>query len=249
MSQANVELVLKGYWAFVGGDLETVADMLDPDIEWIAVDPSEAAGHEGVLSILADRFEDGYRVEIERCVGIGDDVAVSFRVAGEERDETDDRPLADAALLHRRPLRRRRHRPRRPGLPRAGVPAPRSGARGGRARRRGALTEPQWWEVRRRVSSRRPATYRCPFCNRLLHAMSDHVLIAPEGDSTRRRHAHAQCVAACARGRAGSSPTTTGAREQAGHDADRVALPPAVAPIVSGPCASESSPAAATAPG
>ena len=93
MSQANVELVLRGYRAFVDGDLETVADMIDPDIEWISVDPSESAGHEGVLSILADRFEDGYRVEIERCVGIGDDVAVSFRVAGEERDATDDRPL------------------------------------------------------------------------------------------------------------------------------------------------------------
>jgi hypothetical protein len=25
--------------------------------------------------------------------------------------------------------------------------------------------------------------------------MSDHVLIAPEGDSSRRRHAHADCVA------------------------------------------------------
>jgi len=93
VSQANVELVLRGYWAFVGGDLETVADMLDPDIEWIAVDPSESAGHEGVLTILADRFRDGYRVEIERCVGMGDDVAVSFRVAGEEKDASDDRPL------------------------------------------------------------------------------------------------------------------------------------------------------------
>jgi ketosteroid isomerase-like protein len=93
VSQANVELVLRGYRAFVDGDLDAVAEMLDPDIEWIAVDPSESAGHEGVLSILADRFEDGYRVEIERCVGIGDDVAVSFRVAGVERDASDDRPL------------------------------------------------------------------------------------------------------------------------------------------------------------
>jgi uncharacterized protein len=93
MSQANVELVLRGYWAFVAGDLDAVAEMLDPDIEWVAVDPADAAGHDSVLSILADRFEDGYRVEIERCVGIGDDVAVSFRVAGEERDATDDRPL------------------------------------------------------------------------------------------------------------------------------------------------------------
>jgi len=29
----------------------------------------------------------------------------------------------------------------------------------------------------------------------MLHAMSDHVLIAPEGDSNRRRHAHVECVA------------------------------------------------------
>jgi ketosteroid isomerase-like protein len=93
MSQANVELVVRGYWAFVGGDLETVAEMLDPDIEWIAVDPGESAGHDSVLSILADRFEDGYRVEIDRCEALGDDVAVSFRVAGEEKDASDDRPL------------------------------------------------------------------------------------------------------------------------------------------------------------
>jgi hypothetical protein len=26
--------------------------------------------------------------------------------------------------------------------------------------------------------------------------MSDHVLIAPEGDTSRRRHAHSECVAA-----------------------------------------------------
>jgi ketosteroid isomerase-like protein len=93
MSQANVELVVRGYWAFVGGDLDAVAEMLDPDIEWIAIDPAESAGHESVLTILADRAAEGYRVEIERCVGIGDDVAVSFRVAGEERDASDERPL------------------------------------------------------------------------------------------------------------------------------------------------------------
>lgn len=57
------------------------------------------------------------------------------------------------------------------------------------------MSEPEWWEIRRRVTSSRPTTYRCPFCGRLLHAMSDHVLIAPEGDSSRRRHAHTACVA------------------------------------------------------
>jgi hypothetical protein len=53
---------------------------------------------------------------------------------------------------------------------------------------------PRWWTVRP-AGSLKPATYRCPFCDRLLHATSDHSLIAPEGDTSRRRHAHAACVA------------------------------------------------------
>ena len=51
----------------------------------------------------------------------------------------------------------------------------------------------RWWAMRP-AQSNRPATYRCPFCNELLHAMSDHVVIAPEGDVNRRRHAHMECV-------------------------------------------------------
>ena len=57
------------------------------------------------------------------------------------------------------------------------------------------MDEAQWWAVRR-AHSQKPATYRCPFCDRLLHAMSEHLVIAPEGDASRRRHAHAECVAA-----------------------------------------------------
>ena len=48
----------------------------------------------------------------------------------------------------------------------------------------------------RRAHSHKPATYTCPLCGRQLHAMSEHVLIAPEGDAERRRHAHAECVLA-----------------------------------------------------
>jgi hypothetical protein len=55
------------------------------------------------------------------------------------------------------------------------------------------MTQAQWWSVRR-AHSRRPATYRCPLCGRRLHAMSEHELIAPEGDTTQRRHAHSACV-------------------------------------------------------
>jgi hypothetical protein len=61
-----------------------------------------------------------------------------------------------------------------------------------------ARLEPaRWWSVRQ-ARSQKPATYRCPLCGRLLHAMSEHVLIAPEGDMNRRRHAHAECFRAAA---------------------------------------------------
>jgi hypothetical protein len=55
---------------------------------------------------------------------------------------------------------------------------------------------PDTWQVIRPARSLRPATYTCPFCRRLLHAMSDHVIVAPDGDISRRRHAHIECVRA-----------------------------------------------------
>ena len=63
-------------------------------------------------------------------------------------------------------------------------------------RRSRSRLEPAEWYSIRPVRSMKPATYTCPFCGYRLHAMSDHVLIAPEGDTSRRRHAHLECVAA-----------------------------------------------------
>ena len=40
----------------------------------------------------------------------------------------------------------------------------------------------------------KPATYRCPLCGKHLPALSEHALIWPEGDRSRRRHAHTECV-------------------------------------------------------
>ena len=42
----------------------------------------------------------------------------------------------------------------------------------------------------------KPASYVCPFCDGMLHATSEHALIAPEGDVSKRRHAHMECVVA-----------------------------------------------------
>lgn len=60
------------------------------------------------------------------------------------------------------------------------------------------LDKAQWWAVRRAQNSK-AATYRCPICGYQLHATSEHMLIAPEGNAERRRHAHTECVAAARR--------------------------------------------------
>jgi hypothetical protein len=63
---------------------------------------------------------------------------------------------------------------------------------------------PRWWQIRR-AQNRKPATYRCPLCDRPLPSLSDHMLLVPEGDGARRRHAHTACVLAARR--AGRLPT------------------------------------------
>ena len=57
------------------------------------------------------------------------------------------------------------------------------------------LDKADWWTIRR-AQNRKPATYTCPFCRGFLPALSEHVLIAPEGDTSRRRHAHTACAMA-----------------------------------------------------
>jgi hypothetical protein len=68
----------------------------------------------------------------------------------------------------------------------------------------GDTASARWWSVRR-AQNRKPATYRCPLCGELLPALSEHMLIVPEGRSDRRRHAHSACVLAARR--AGKLPT------------------------------------------
>lgn len=53
--------------------------------------------------------------------------------------------------------------------------------------------EPRWWSMRP-AQNLKPATYRCPLCGKHLPALSEHALIWPEGDKSRRRHAHTECV-------------------------------------------------------
>ena len=53
--------------------------------------------------------------------------------------------------------------------------------------------KPRWWVVRP-AQNRKPSTYRCPLCGNQLPSLQPHMLITPEGDASRRRHAHSDCV-------------------------------------------------------
>lgn len=61
-----------------------------------------------------------------------------------------------------------------------------------------ASPAPRWYSMRR-AQSTKPATYRCPLCGRRLPALSEHMLLFPEGQAQGRRHAHAACVLAARR--------------------------------------------------
>jgi hypothetical protein len=63
---------------------------------------------------------------------------------------------------------------------------------------------PRWWSIRA-AQNNKPSTYSCPLCGRNLPALKPHVLLVPEDDGSRRRHAHTKCAAAARE--AGKLPT------------------------------------------
>jgi ketosteroid isomerase-like protein len=94
MSQEAVDLFLRGYRAFVAGELDAIEQMLDPEVEWIGVgEVSAIADRADVLDVLRDRLAEEYQVTVDRCIGVGDDVVVSMRFSRTELDPTDERPL------------------------------------------------------------------------------------------------------------------------------------------------------------
>jgi ketosteroid isomerase-like protein len=95
VSLESVEVVVRGYRAFIDGDFEAIAELLDDEVEWYPLGggPYSFVDHAAVLVVIAERYREQYRVELERCVGVGDQVVVGFRASRETRDPEDDRPL------------------------------------------------------------------------------------------------------------------------------------------------------------
>jgi ketosteroid isomerase-like protein len=101
VSQASVDLLLRGYRAFLAGDLDAIEQMLDPEVEWIGIgEIAGVADRNDVLDVLRERVDEQYSVTLDRCIGIGDRVVVSMRFSRSEADPTDDRPLQSRRTFH-----------------------------------------------------------------------------------------------------------------------------------------------------
>jgi uncharacterized protein len=89
VSQDNVEIMRAAYAAFDRGEPVALFELLDPDIEWRALeDPVIKHGVEGVLESLGGWFQvwDDFRIEAEEFIDGGDHVVAVVmgrgRVAG-----------------------------------------------------------------------------------------------------------------------------------------------------------------------
>ena len=95
MGHESAELLLRGYPAFVAGDLDAIESLLDPDVEWVPAGESDAlvVTRERVLEVVAERVAEDYHVVVDRAIGVGDRVVVSMRFSRIELDPSDERPL------------------------------------------------------------------------------------------------------------------------------------------------------------
>lgn len=94
MSHSSVELLLRGYHAFVAGDLAALEEMLDPGVEWVAAgEDAVLVNRDDVLTVVAERVAEEYHVVVDRAIGLPERVVVSMRFSRVETDPADERPL------------------------------------------------------------------------------------------------------------------------------------------------------------
>ena len=89
MSNENVELIRRAYEAYSRGDVATMLDFVDPDLEWTYLDPSiedpepqVCHGRHELETALERQAEHGLKAELEEVAGRGDRVMVVVRTPG-----------------------------------------------------------------------------------------------------------------------------------------------------------------------
>jgi ketosteroid isomerase-like protein len=82
MSESNVEIARRGWEAALRGDLDTVRDMLDPDVKWHGGDPSGPGGchnRDEALAFMRGAPGRNPRAELVDVVDAGDKVVLITR--------------------------------------------------------------------------------------------------------------------------------------------------------------------------
>ena len=90
MSNQNVQLIRDGYAAFAQGDIATVLELFDEDIDWHVPGRSPLSGdyhgHEGVLGFFTKSMElsgGTLKVDVDDVVADGDRVVVFSTVSAQ----------------------------------------------------------------------------------------------------------------------------------------------------------------------
>lgn len=82
MTQGNVELARRGYEAFLEGDLDVIADLLDPEVKWHGGNSADAGAchnREQALDFMRQARRRGPLGELIELVDAGDKVVVILR--------------------------------------------------------------------------------------------------------------------------------------------------------------------------
>ena len=104
MSNESVELIRTAYEAYARGDVATMLEFFDPDLEWTYLDPGfedpephVCHGRQELAGALQRRAEHGLRSELEEIIGNGSRVMVVALTPGIDTYRTrpaDDRNFA-----------------------------------------------------------------------------------------------------------------------------------------------------------
>jgi uncharacterized protein len=89
MSKENAELIRRAYQAYASGDLAAMLELVDPDLEWIYLDPSlehptpqVCHGRQELEQVLRHWAEHGLSAELQEVTSSGELVMVGLRTPG-----------------------------------------------------------------------------------------------------------------------------------------------------------------------
>lgn len=84
MSESNVEVARRGYEAIIRGDLDTVREILDPDVKWHGGDPSAGCQNRKQALTWMGRAQRGPAPELVDLLDAGDKIVAIMRRTGED---------------------------------------------------------------------------------------------------------------------------------------------------------------------